>query len=84
MMQIPVERPSDQKPRGSWLSILMALMLGLGLISALFFLPLVWIGPVLIGGGMFFVALFHYLVWGWWLSDIIRREDAADSDDRAA
>lgn len=33
--------------------------------------------PVLLLGGLVFVVTgLHYLVWGWWLGDYIRRQEA--------
>ena len=39
---------------------------------------------IVVGGGVFALAAFHYLVWGWWLSEKLYREEAeADSQRRA-
>jgi hypothetical protein len=74
----------QEKKRGSWLSLLLAGSLTLIVIAGLFFLTLGWIGPViLLGAGVFALAAFHYLVWGWWLSKIIRDEEEAKSARRS-
>lgn len=75
-----IERPEPPDPegaprRGSYLSLLLAAVLALGVFLGLFFLTLGAIGPmVIIGGGVFALAAFHYIVWGWWLGRLIRDE----------
>ncbi len=61
--------------RGSWLSILLATLL-LGVVGlVLLVLSLGQLLPVLVIGGLIFlVTAFHYLVWGWWLGPMIHRE----------
>jgi hypothetical protein len=41
-----------------------------------------YMGPVIVVAGIFGFAAFHYLVWGWWLSNSIRRNaDPRDFED---
>jgi hypothetical protein len=47
--------------------------------AALFVLSLGQLLPVLvIGGFIFLVTAFHYLVWGWWLGKMIQQEAEED------
>jgi hypothetical protein len=72
------ERPTAEEPqpqRGSYLSIMLAGLLAAAVFLALFFLTLGAVGPlVVIGAGVFALAAFHYVVWGWWLSRLIQRD----------
>lgn len=71
----------SQKRRGSFLAIFLAIVLLLAACIVLFFLTGGMFGPVLlIGGGVFAMAAFHYVVWGWWLGRIIREESEADEE----
>lgn len=74
-MDPPLTPPEPTPPRSSYLSIVLAALLGMGVFAVLFFLTLGAVGPMLlIGGGVFALAAFHYIVWGWWLSKLIRDE----------
>ncbi len=74
-----MERPSDEKPRGSWLAIALVAIVGMMCAGALIFLTLGWFGLVLIiGGGIFGLAALHYCVWGWWLTKVLREEEEAE------
>jgi hypothetical protein len=76
-----VDQP-ESRPRGSFLSIVLALMVAVALFVGLFFLTLGLVGPILVlGVGVFALAAFHYLVWGWWLSGAIRRD--VEEEERA-
>ena len=82
-MDLP-ERPAGKPPQGSWVSLAIAAMAALMILTALVMLTGGYLGLViLVGGGVFAMAGFHYLVWGWWLSDSIRREQA-EADEREA
>lgn len=71
-----------QKARGSFLAVFLAIALVLAACICLYFLTAGVFGPVLlIGGGVFALAAFHYVVWGWWLGRIIREEAQADEDE---
>ena len=76
----PIERPPDPgRPRGSCLGVL---MVGTLVSVVLFALNLVTMGVfglvALIGATILLISLFHYLVWGWWLGGMIRREVEAE------
>ena len=80
MIQRPPNDDDDSPPprRGSYLSLILASLLAMAVFLGLFFLTLGAVGPiVVIAGGVFALAAFHYVVWGWWLSRLIR-EDAED------
>jgi len=51
--------------------------------GVLLVLPTGFIGPVFVFGGLLFFGVvgFHYLVWGYWLSRILR-DEASDESDR--
>jgi hypothetical protein len=64
---------------GPWISILLAGVCALALFAGLFVLMLQVGGPLAIAAVLVFgvgglVALFHYVIWGWWLAGTIRRE----------
>ncbi|HEX4129987.1 MAG TPA: hypothetical protein VHZ24_08080 [Pirellulales bacterium] len=62
-------------PSRSWWPIVLAALVAMMASAALVFLTLGLFGVVLaIGGGVFALAALHYLVWGQWLSRIIRDE----------
>ena len=76
----PLERPPEPGPRrGSCLGVL---MIGTLIGVSLFALNLVTMGifglVAVIGAAILLISLFHYLVWGWWLGGMIRREVEAD------
>ena len=75
----PPQRPTfDQKQRGSSWSIVMAGVIGVFCFGGLTLLaaPLVGValGVAMVVGGICVVAFLHYIVWGYWLGDSIRRE----------
>ncbi len=75
---LPPRPPHTEKPRGSIWVVLLALMFGLAMFIGLVFLAGA-LGPVVLGiGGIVLILLAvtagHYLLWGYWLSDSIRRE----------
>lgn len=84
MIERPEAEHQESAPRrGSYLSLLLAAMLALAVFLGLFFLTLGAVGPmVVIGGGVFALAAFHYVVWGWWLGRVIRAD--AEEDDPPA
>lgn len=82
-MSNPILQPPGppDPPRGSWLSIFLAVTLGSAALVILSFLTFNLLLPVVVIGGLIFVvAGCHYFVWGWWLSDLIRR--AHEGDDK--
>ena len=81
---LPPTRPELGEPRGSsrgaWFAIILALAAFVGAYLALVFLSLGFLAPlIVIGGLVFLVTAFHYVVWGWWLGRVIRQ--ARDPDD---
>ena len=71
-------RPAPPAASKSLWTIVLALLVGMAMFVGLVFLtgP---VGPVVlaVGGGVFLLLLAagaHYLVWGYWLGDSIRRE----------
>ena len=65
--------------RSSWLSILLVGCGGLLVAVGLIFLTLgVTAVVIVIGAGVFGLAAFHYLVWGWWLTRALNEEKEAD------
>jgi hypothetical protein len=70
---------SQQQQRSSLLSLVLAFGGGSLLLLVLFFLTLGYIGPViLVAGGVFAFAAFHWLLWGRWLSTSLRQEYEAE------
>lgn len=84
MMERPTRPPapdSQAEKRGSLLPILMAIGLALAAATALMFLTLGLFAYVIVAGlVLFFVAGFHYLVWGRWLERVIRAQ--VEEEDR--
>jgi hypothetical protein len=75
MIERPPAEADESPPRGSYLSLMLAGVLAVAVFLGLFFLTLGAVGPIVaIGVGVFALAAFHYVVWGWWLSRIIQRE----------
>ncbi len=73
--QRPSRAPEEPTRGGSWVAVLLTLVIALTAIVGLIFLTLGQFGlVVIVGGGIFAVALFHYVVWGWWLGAMIRQE----------
>jgi hypothetical protein len=78
----------DERPRvGAWVSILLAGVAGLAICAGLFVLMLQFGGPLAVVAVLVFglgsvIALFHYLIWGWWLGRTIREEVEAEERQR--
>jgi hypothetical protein len=82
----PLRPPSPPRSSSS-LSILLAGIVALFLLAGLCLLMLQLGGPLAIATAVVLipiglVALFHYVVWGWWLSGAIREE--VESEEREA
>lgn len=74
-----MDQPDSDFPGRSLLSILLAGLLAVAILVGLFFLTLGAVGPmIIIAGGVFALAAFHYVVWGWWLSRYIHEEVAEE------
>jgi hypothetical protein len=83
MERTPIVRPPDESPRGSsWLPIALAAVLFGFVCVVLIFLTVGFFGSILVmAGGLFGFAALHYVVWGWWLSKLIRDEVAAEEEE---
>ena len=80
-------RPDPTPKPGAWISIFLAGVAGLALFAGLFLLMLQFGGPLAVVAVLVFglgglIALFHYLVWGWWLGRTIREEVEAEERER--
>lgn len=74
------ELPGDSSPqRSSVATIVVMASLGLFVLVVLVVLTIVFSGGIFVLVGIFLFAAFHYFVWGWWLSKLIRQEDETDS-----
>jgi Kef-type K+ transport system membrane component KefB len=77
----PPEPPPTRSP---WVSIVLASVVGLFLFAALLLLTggaaVAIAGAAIVGLLAFGFAAVHYLVWGWWLGRIIRREAEEDAE----
>lgn len=76
--------PPEPKSAGSsWLSIALALFAGLFLFALLFLLT-GGAAAAIVGAAcvVFVFAGFHYFVWGWWLSDLIKRDVEEEEAER--
>jgi hypothetical protein len=74
-----MDKPESEPVQHPLLSILLAGVFGVAILVGLFFLTLGAVGPmVLIAAGVFALAAFHYVVWGWWLSRYIHDEVAEE------
>ena len=84
MPEMPTKPPAPPEPKrgSSWLAILLTSMGGVVVIAVLLFLTQGVLGGVLVIGGIVFaLTAFHYLVWGWWLEKLIRQADDGDEGD---
>jgi hypothetical protein len=85
----PSPAPDDAPKIGAWFSLFLAGVVGLVVFAGLFVLMLQFGGPLAIAAVLVFgvggvVALFHYVVWGWWLSGTIRKEVEAEERQRGS
>ncbi len=83
---LPPSLGKREPQAGSWISIGLATVAALVICGGLFVLMLQFGGPLAIVAVLVFglgglVALFHYLVWGWWLGRTIR--DEVEAEERA-
>jgi hypothetical protein len=81
----PVESPKI----GAWMSLVLAGVAGFTVFAGLFMLMLQFGGPLAIVAVLVFglgglIALFHFVVWGWWLSGTIRKEVEAEERGRTS
>ncbi len=78
-----LERPSlppepPQRASNSLLTVIMVLVIGTVCAGTLLMLPTGAIGPVIVFGGLMFFGMigFHYVVWGRWMTRVLREEEA--------
>jgi len=72
--QRPPEPP--QRASNSLLTVIMVLVIGTVCAGTLLMLPTGAIGPALVFGGLLFFGMigFHYVVWGRWMTRVLREE----------
>ena len=82
MSKPSLHKPPPQEQRGSWFSILLAIFFLVLAVVVLFGLPLGVFVPVMLVGGLIFLAVigFHYFVWGRWLTNVLQQEGDEDED----
>lgn len=74
MIERPSATPEPPKSRGCF-SVLLALIVAVLVFAVLFILTSGAVAPAAVAAGAIFgIAAFHYVVWGWWLSGLIRRQ----------
>jgi hypothetical protein len=66
--------PELEKPNKSLSSIIFFSFLALAALVGIALLSVLWVGAAIVLGGIFLFAAFHYLVWGWWLGQMIHDE----------
>ena len=77
--QLPPKPEPPEKPRGSWLAILLMGSGALAVVVILTFLTLGFFGPIVVLGlAIFGVIGLQYLVWGWLFERIYRSGSAED------
>jgi hypothetical protein len=81
MSALPPKPEPPEKPRGSWLAILLMGSGALALVVLLTFLTLGFFGPIVVLGlAIFGVIGLQYLVWGWLFERIYRSGANAERD----
>ncbi|MFO0899216.1 MAG: hypothetical protein U0836_17460 [Pirellulales bacterium] len=75
------EPAAPQRPK-TFLSLMLMVLLGVPAGVVLLLAAVGYLGPVIVVAGIFGLAAFHYVVWGWWLSNSIRQSaDPKDFED---
>ncbi|HTI49425.1 MAG TPA: hypothetical protein VL475_00685 [Planctomycetaceae bacterium] len=76
---VPPAAKSGQSNAGTFIALFGLILMGGSLVGLTALVLPQFLGLVLVVGGLFVVpALFHYLVWGWWLSQI--KDENPDDD----
>lgn len=81
---MPERPPKPQEPpqraSNSLLTVIMLLVIGTVCAGTLLMLPTGFIGPVVVFGGVMFFGMigFHYVVWGRWMTRVLREEALKD------
>ena len=68
--------PSTQRASNSLLTVIMLLVIGTICAGTLLMLPTGAIGPTIVFGSLMFFGMigFHYVVWGRWMTQVLREE----------
>jgi hypothetical protein len=78
MPEFPTEEQVGRgRQRGGFLVVLFAVMAMALILAAI---SVVSVGFTIVLAGASCLILFHYLVWGWWLSKIIIEEEGSDDE----
>jgi hypothetical protein len=76
---VPPAPKSDRSNAATFVALFGLILMGGALVGLTALVLPQFLGLVLVVGGLFVLpALFHYLVWGWWLSQI--KDDDPDDD----
>lgn len=76
-MDQPQSPPNPSQPSNDWtltylLPIVLAVSLAVATVVGLCFVSMNYFLPVMIVGGVIFaLTAFHYVVWGWWLAGVL-------------
>ncbi len=78
----PPTEPAPARSSNSLLTVIMLLLIGTVSAGLLLMLPTGFIGPVMVFGGLLFFGMmaFHYVVWGRWMTRILRDEELDEHD----
>lgn len=71
--------PGERPRRSNWVTILLAFVMAIAGMASLMAMPLVGYAPVIILAVFGFIAL-HYYTWGWWLTNMVRKDE--DEEDQ--
>ncbi len=77
MLERPPKLPEPpQRASNSLLTVIMLLVIGTVCAGTLLMLPTGAIGPAIVFGGVMFFGMigFHYVVWGRWMTRVLREE----------
>ncbi len=79
----PKPQESPQRASNSLLTVIMLLVIGTVCAGTLLMLPTGFIGPVVVFGGVMFFGMigFHYVVWGRWMTRVLREEARKEERD---
>ena len=75
----PPPPPGPRPTGGPFLALLFSGLAALLVIVVSVVFSFGWFVPVI--AAIFGLGLFHYLVWGWWLGNIIRDEAKAEAEE---
>ena len=79
----PKPPPPPQRASNSLLTVIMLLVIGTICAGTLLMLPTGFIGPVVVFGSLLFFGMigFHYVVWGRWMTQVLREEALREEQD---